>query len=254
MVRLSKFEVFILVDFLVFTLAILIVSYVGFLGYDWQIIDADTNTFNPLFMYGTPLIDTIAILPMLVLNVMCFIDNAWNVHVGTKYSLYGNNKDKHRFQFRLLTILLILISVSLIFSIWGEPDNLVFTLGGLIVELFKDPEFMNEYIFSCILFYLALLLIISNFFFCIFYFGFRIRQESKGKVLMFPRKEFVIYLINFLIIAIFLISTSVYNMWANFDKENIMYTTIGVINLGIALPTLVVSTIGYTSVVERNQK
>jgi hypothetical protein len=113
---------------------------------------------------------------------------------------------------------------------------------------------MNEYIFSCILFYLALLLIISNFFFCIFYFGFRIRQESKGKVLMFPRKEFVIYLINFLIIAIFLISTSVYNMWANFDKENIMYTTIGVINLGIALPTLVVSTIGYTSVVERNQK
>jgi hypothetical protein len=246
----SKFDLFTLIQFIFIVPFMIILAFIGFAGLDWyqqiwNMLDDSSVTTNTAFVlsYGIPTADIFTILPLLFLNIMCFLDDTWKTFRINAKNIIDTKSIKNSFQFKMTIRVLLIICISFILIFWGDPWITILTVNDIPMSITKSDWYV--YILQFIPVYMILLFILSIFVITIAWYIRHIVKERDHKSRQLPNYDFLFQLVALIIISIFILVMIVSPFWVNYDKDEMMWMTLNVVDLIFVFPISLVYIINY---------
>jgi hypothetical protein len=240
----SKFDLFSLLQFIIITTILIVVALVGFVSLGWfdQVILMLDDPSNPptttafVLTYGIPSIDLATILPLLILCIMCFLENTWtsfhiNIKVNTQFE-----KIKKSFQLKMLVRASLITCLSFILILWGDPIITILMIHDIPINIGSSG--WHLYILQFVPSYLVLIFILFIFTFVVVWYTRHIIRERKHKSRQLPSYDFILQLTALSVISVFILVMYVSPFWVNYNKDHMMYMTLSVVDLIFTFPLL----------------
>jgi hypothetical protein len=240
----SKFDLFSLLQFIIVATTLIVVSLVGFISLGWfdQVILMLDDPSSPptttafVLTYGIPSIDLTAMLPLLILCIMCFLENTWttfhiNINMNTQFE-----KIKKSFQLKMLVRALLITCLSFILILWGDPIITIIMIHDIPINISSSDWYF--YILQFMPSYLILIFTLFIFIFVVVWYARHIIRERTHKSRQLPSYDFILQLMALSVISVFILVMCVSPFWINYNKSDMMYMTLNIVDLIFAFPLL----------------